>query len=414
MTGSVKRVALVSMHTSPAEQAGTGDAGGLNVSLMSTATELAARGVEVDLLTRATSTPRTTRLGDGVVLRELAAGPATPLDKSGLAAVADDFGEAVATVAGRPDSRYDLIHAHYWLSGLATLPVAIELVIPFVQSFHTLAAMKNAHLAPGQEPEPPSRALAERYLAGQAGAVVASSTSEVTSLIDQVGAPADRIWVIPPGVDVDLFRPNRGGAAERVRELYGIEPGRPIVAVVGRVQPLKDQELGVRALAALNTLRGWAPVLVIAGESTPGDEGYLASLRALAAELGVEEEVRFAGALGREHLADLLAVASITLVPSHSETFGLVALESAASGTAVIGYRGTGLLESVAEGRSGLLIDSREPDAWARAMGSLLDDPTARSRMAETAREHALGYTWAATATALIGVYSSLGNTERS
>jgi D-inositol-3-phosphate glycosyltransferase len=408
MTGSVKRVALVSMHTSPAEQAGTGDSGGLNVSLMSIATELAARGVEVDLITRATSTPRTTMVSEGVMLRELAAGPPTPLHKEELVAVADEFGEAVATTAGRPDSRYDLIHAHYWLSGLATLPVAIELGIPFVQSFHTLGAMKNAHLAPGQQPEPSGRVLAERYLAGQANAVVASSTSEVTSLIDQVGAPPDRIWVIPPGVDVDLFRPNRGGAAERVREAFGIEPGRPIVAVVGRVQPLKDQELGVRALAALGVLRGWAPVLVIAGEPTPGDDAYLVSLRELAASLGVAEEVRFAGALGRDELADLLAVASITLVPSHSETFGLVALESAASGTAVIGYRGTGLLESVAEGRSGLLVESREPDAWARAMVTLLDDPTARSRMAETAREHALGYTWAATATALLGVYTSL------
>ncbi|MEX1079308.1 MAG: glycosyltransferase [Homoserinimonas sp.] len=408
MAGSVKRVALVSMHTSPAEQAGTRDSGGLNVSLMSIATELAARGVEVDLLTRATSIPRTTRLSDGVVLRELAAGPPVPLDKTGLAGVADEFGEAVAAVAGRPGSRYDLVHAHYWLSGLATLPVAIELGIPLVQSFHTLAAMKNSHLAPGQAEEPPGRLLAERYLANQANAVVASSASEVTSLIDQVGAPAGRIWVIPPGVDVDLFRPDRGGAAERVRDQFGIEPGRPIVAVVGRVQPLKDQELGVRALGALNALRGWAPVLVIAGESTPGDEAYLASLRQLAAELGVADEVRFAGALGRDELADLLAVASITLVPSHSETFGLVALESAASGTAVIGYRGTGLLESVADGRSGLLIDSREPDAWARAMVALLDDPSVRSRMAETAREHALGYTWAATTTALLGVYSSL------
>ena len=396
------------MHTSPAEQAGTGDSGGLNVALMSTATELAARGVEVDLLTRATSAPRTTRLSDGVLLRELVAGPPTILGKAELPGVADAFGEAVAAVAGRPGSRYDLIHAHYWLSGLATLPVAIELGVPLVQSFHTLGAMKNSHLAPGQEPEPAGRLLAERYLANQANAVVASSTSEVTSLIDQVGAPADRIWVIPPGVDVQLFRPDRGGAAERVRERFAIEPGRPIVAVVGRVQPLKDQELGVRALGALNALRGWAPVLVIAGESTPGDEAYLASLHGLAAQLGVGDEVRFAGALGRDDLADLLTVASITLVPSHSETFGLVALESAASGTAVIGYRGTGMLESIAEGRSGVLVDSREPDAWARAMVTLLDDPGARSRMAETAREHALRYTWAATATALLGVYTSL------
>ena len=408
MAGNVKRVAFVSLHTSPAEPAGTGDSGGLNVALLSTASQLASRGIEVDLLTRATSAPRTTPLGAGITLRELAAGPAASLDKGELAEVADEFGEAVAEVAGRPGSRYDIIHAHYWLSGLATLPVAIELGIPFVQSFHTLGAMKDAHRAPGQPAEPQARIRSESYLAGQANAVVAASGSEVTALIDLVGAPADRIWVIPPGVDIDLFRPDRVGASERVRERFRIEPGRPIIAVVGRVQPLKDQELGVRALGALNARRGWAPVLVIAGEPTPGDEGYLRSLRDLAVAVGVGDEVRFAGALDRDDLADLLAVASITLVPSHSETFGLVALESAASGTAVIGYRGTGLLESIAEGRSGLLVDSREPDAWARAMVTLLDDPGARARMSEMAREHALGFTWAATATALLGVYGSL------
>lgn len=408
MAGNVTRVALVSMHTSPVQQAGTGDSGGLNVSLLGMATELAARGVEVDLLTRAVGLPRTTQLGTGVVLHELEAGPASALDKSELVSVADEFGEAVAAVAGRGESRYDLIHAHYWLSGLATLPVAIELGIPFVQSFHTLGAMKNRHLAVGQLPEPEGRLRSETYLANQADAVIAGSTAEVTSLIDDVGAPAERIWVIPPGVDVDLFRPDRAGAAERVREAFQVEAGRPIIAVVGRVQPLKDQELGVRALGALNALRGWAPVLVIAGESTPGDEGYLAALRRLATELGVADEVRFAGALAREDLADLLAVASITLVPSHSETFGLVALESAASGTAVIGFRGTGLIESVAEGRSGLLLDTRDPRAWAQAMATLLDDPVARTRLSQTARHHAVGFTWAATATALLGVYGSL------
>lgn len=408
MAGTVKRVALVSMHTSPAQQAGTGDSGGLNISLLSIATQLAARGIEVDLLTRSAALPRVTELEPGVVLHELAAGPATLLAKAELVSVADEFGEAVASVAGRPHSRYDVIHSHYWLSGLATLPVAIELGIPFVQSFHTLGAMKNAHLAPGQQPEPQGRLHAEAYLAAQADAVVAASSSEVTSLIDQLDAPAENIWVIPPGVDIDVFRPDRPGAAERVREAFGIEAGRPIVAVVGRVQPLKDQELAVRALGKLSALRGWTPALVIAGESTPGDEGYLASLRELAERLGVGDEVRFAGALDRDALADLLAVSSITLVPSHSETFGLVALESAASGTAVIGYRGTGMLESIADGRSGLLIDSREPDAWAHAMVALLDDPGARSRLSGTAREHALGFTWAATATALLGVYGSL------
>lgn len=399
---------MVSMHTPPAQQAGTGDSGGLNVSLLATAHELAARGVEVELLTRAAGAPGVTELGDGVTLHALAAGPASAVDKNQLVSLADEFGEAVAELAGRSQSRYDVIHAHYWLSGVATLPVAIELGLPFVQSFHTLAAMKNNHLSPGQEPEPEGRLRAETYLANQASAIIAGSAAEVTSLIDEVHAPADRVWVIPPGVDVDLFRPDRRDAADRVRERYGVEAGRPIVAVVGRVQPLKDQELAIRALAEVQALRGWAPVLIVVGEATPGDESYLASLRELAGRLDVAEEVRFVGSLSREPLADLLAVASITLVPSHSETFGLVALESAASGTPVIGYRGTGLIESVSEGRSGLLIDSRDPRQWAAAMAGLLDNPGLRSTLSESSRHHALGYTWAATATALLGVYGAL------
>ncbi|WP_185740485.1 glycosyltransferase [Homoserinimonas aerilata] len=408
MTGTLRRVALVSMHTPPAQQAGTGDAGGLNVSLIATAHELAARGVEVELLTRAAGAPRVSRVGAGVTLHELAAGPASVIDKSFLPGIADDFGEAVAELAGRDSSRYDVIHAHYWLSGIATLPVALELGLPFVQSFHTLGAMKNRHLAAGQTPESDMRMRSEAYLASQAGAVIAGSAAEVESLIDDARAPADRIWVIPPGVDVELFTPEHPDAAARVRRRYGIEEGRPIIAVVGRVQPLKDQELAIRALAGVHELRGWAPVLVVVGEATPGDERYLDSLRSLAVELDLAEEVRFVGALGREPLAELLAVASITLVPSHSETFGLVALESAASGTPVIGYRSTGLAESIAEGRSGLLLDTRDPRDWAHAITALLDDPAARAALSSSAREHALGYTWAATATALLGVYGSL------
>ncbi len=241
------------MHTSPVQQAGTGDSGGLNVSLLAIAHQLAAHGIEVELLTRAERQPNTRELADRVLLRELAAGPARTLEKSELAAVADEFGEAVASV-GRQGSGYDIIHAHYWLSGLATLPVAIELGVPFVQSFHTLGAMKNAHRSDGQPVEPEGRLRTESYLAMQANAIIAASSSEVTSLIDDVGAPPDRVWVIPPGVDVERFRPDRPGAADRVREEFHIEEGRPIVAVVGRVQPLKDQELSVRALGALNAL----------------------------------------------------------------------------------------------------------------------------------------------------------------
>ena len=404
------RIAMVSMHTSPAAMAGTGDAGGMNVLVLSIAAELASRGVGVDLLTRADGPPRVVEVSDGITLHELRAGAARPLPKGELVAATDEFGEAVANLAGRTGAGYDVIHAHYWLSGLATLPVALELGIPFVQSFHTLAAMKDRMRGPGEAPEPEMRVRSEMFLAHQANAIIAGSLAEVTTLIDDVGAPADKIWVIPPGVDIDLFRPGRAIAAgDRARLRLGITAGRPIISVVGRVQPLKDQELAIRMLAELHALRGWAPVLVIAGDATPGDDGYLSSLRSVATSLGVSGDIRFVGGLGREELADLLAASSVTLVPSRSETFGLVALESAASGTPVVGFRGTGLLESVADGRSGLLLDSREPRAWANAVAGLLEDAQGLGRLSESARHHAEGYTWAATATALLGVYAGLG-----
>lgn len=397
------------MHTSPAALPGSGDSGGMNVSLLATATQLALRGVEVDLITRATGDAAITELAEGVVLHELPAGARGVIPKERLGEVADEFGEAVARLTGRSAARYDVIHAHYWLSGLATLPVALELGLPFVQSFHTLAAMKNAALAPGQIPEPERRLRTEMYLANQAGAVIAGSSAEAASLIDAVRAPADRVWVIPPGADIDLFTPTRADASNaRVRRELGIHQGRPIIAVVGRVQPLKDQALAIRMLAELHLLRGTSAVLVIAGEATPGDDGYAASLRSKAAELGVLADVRFAGALSREKLADLLAIAAVTLVPSHSETFGLVALESAASGTPVIAFRAGGLVESVSAGVSGLLVDSRDPREWAQATGSLLDDGASLERFSESARHFAEGFTWAAAATALIGVYASL------
>jgi len=386
---------MVSLHTSPVAQPGAGDAGGMNVSILNLAERLARRGVTVDLLTRAVGEPTQRTLFDGVTLHELVSGPRGELSREQAADAADEFGEGVAALAGRPGSRYDIIHANYWLSGLATLPVALELGLPFVQSFHTLAAMKN--VTGSREPE--RRVRTEMYLANQASAIVAGSAAEATALIELAGAPAERIWVVPPGVDVDHFSPNRASAADSaIRAEFSIDPESPILAVVGRLQPLKDQELAVRALALLSV----GPVMVVAGEATPGDEDYLRALRALGGD------VRFVGALSRERLADLLAVAAITIVPSRSETFGLVALESAASGTPVLAFRGSGLLESVADGVSGMLIDSRDPADWARAIESLLVDRTRLDALSSSARHHAEPYTWAAAATAMLALYETL------
>lgn len=405
MPGTVDRVAMVSMHTSPVSQPGSGDAGGMNIAIIAIADQLARRGVAVDLLTRAQGDPAVTELMAGVTLYELAAGSPGPLGKNDLAGVSDDFGEAVAALADRRSPRYQVLHAHYWLSGLATLPVALELGIPFVQSFHTIAAMKNAALGPDQRPESDRRFYTERYLASQAAGIVAGSAAEATALIDELRAPAEKIWVIPPGVDIDRFTPLRIRNAEAVRERLGIEPGRPIVSVVGRVQPLKDQELAIRAMSGIRDAR---PVLVIAGDATPGEESYGDYLRALSLQLGMTGDVRFTGALARLDLADLLAASRLVLIPSRSETFGMVAVEAAASGTPVIAFRGGGLVESVLDGGSGMLLDTREPLDWTAAITGLLGDEPRLHSMSATARDHAEGFTWGATAAALLGVYASL------
>jgi D-inositol-3-phosphate glycosyltransferase len=353
----------------------------------------------------------------GVTQLELAAGEGGPIPKERMPEVTDEFGEAVAALARRVPGGYDIIHPHYWLSGIASLPVALELAIPLVQSFHTVAAMKNAALA-GDEPRSPHRAVpvgslepeirvrSEMFLARQADAVIANSSAEASVLIDQVGVPADRMWIIPPGVDLAMFAPTSAEAQAAVRRMLGLESDRPLVVIAGRVQPLKGHELAVRALAELHAMRGWAPVLVIAGEVTPGGSQFVAGLRELASALGVAGDVRFVGALHRDTLAELLAAASVTLVPSFSETFGLVALESAAAGTPVIAYRAGGLAESVEDGVSGMLLDTREPRLWATEIALMIENDERRSRMGLSARAHAERFTWAAAAAGLLGVYA--------
>jgi D-inositol-3-phosphate glycosyltransferase len=380
----------------------------MNVALLAIAAELTVHGVEVDLLTRATGEPREAVLLPGVTLRALKAGPAGPVEKARLSEAADAFGEEVARLAGRDETGYDIIHAHHWLSGLATLPVGIELGVPFVQSFHSLGATANALLPPRVALEGESRIRSESFLATQADAIVANSAAEVSALIDIVGAPADRVWVIPPGVDLDLFSPERAEASARIRRSLELEADRPIVSTVGSIQPMKGQDLAIRALAELHALRGWAPLLVIAGSAAPGQEEFEAELRGLAVELGVGRDVRFVGALDRDSVADLLAATSVTLVPSWAETFGLVALESAASGTPTIAARSTGLVESVADGVSGFLVDSRDAREWALEIAVLLDNPDRAEQLATMARAHAEKFTWAACAASLLGVYASL------
>jgi D-inositol-3-phosphate glycosyltransferase len=404
MAARVDRVAFVSMHTSPSAQAGSGDAGGLNVAVLGLAAELALRDVSVELVTRAVGTPRATELLPGVTLHELAAGGHGLLPNAALRAATDEFGEGFAALARR--TSVGVVHAHFWLSGLATLPVALELGVPLVQSFHTLSVMNAGQDDASGRHDDLHRSRAENFLAGQADAVVAASSAEAAVLIDGVGASPDRTWIVPPGVDLELFSPVRAKAAAAVRRSFGLEADRPIVAMAGRIQPRKGHELAVRALAELHALHGWAPLLVVAGDPASGEEGFVAALHELAAELGVERDVRWLGALHRDELAELLAAASLVLMPSTSESFGLVALEAGASGTPVVASRVGGLVDAVGPG--GALLDTRNPGLWAKELARLLEDDAARATLGVAAREHAERYTWGTAATSLLGIYRAL------
>lgn len=399
------RIALVSMHTSPTEVAGSGDAGGMNVVIAEAAAALAARNHDVVVVTRASqSVPAGERpLGEMhgeqpqrcPQLVALEAG-APVLAKAELPRVVSAFADGLRRLGP-----FDAVHAHYWLSGLAARRAYGAQGPRLAMTFHTLAAHKNALLAPGARPEPEERVAAERELTS-ASFVVAGSRSELGGVTEFSGTPGLGSAVVHPGVDTALFRPEP-------RRPEGDAPLR--ITVLGRVQPLKGQDLAIRAAAALAITdpRLFARTeWLVAGEPTPDAIAYAAGLRTLAVELGVSERVRFLPAQSRASAAALLASSAVVLVPSHSETFGLTALEAAACGVPVIAAGHTGLLEAVPAGAGGIHMVGRDPHAWALEIADLLRDPQRRASLGAAGRQHARAHDWRAHAAALEGIYEQL------
>ena len=402
----VRRVAVLSVHSSPLAPPGVGDSGGMNVYIRAVARELAARGVESDLYTRAASPddPAVVEVEPGVRLLHLEAGPLEPVPKQTLPRYLCAFLCSLLR-AGERYGPYDVLHSHYWLSGWVARLARERWDAPVVHSFHTLGRVKNATLADGDQPEPPARLAGEERVAATADCLVAPTPTEARQLVELYGASPAAVRIVPPGVDGTRFRPGNRGAA---RAGLGIR-ARHALAFVGRLQPLKGAGVAVRALAVLAASYGLADVelLVVGGASGSGG-GEPARLERLASELGVAARVRFLPPQPHERLAEVYRAADVVLVPSYSESFGLVALEAQACGTPVVAAQVGGLVHAIGDGTTGLLLPGRDPGAYAAAVAGLLGNPRRLAAMGAAAARFAGAHGWDRTASHTLDVYRDL------
>ncbi|MGW7519356.1 D-inositol-3-phosphate glycosyltransferase [Streptomyces sp. NPDC054796] len=406
-----RRVAMLSVHTSPLHQPGTGDAGGMNVYIVELARQLAAQGTEVEIFTRATTgaLEPTVELAPGVLVRHIDAGPYEGLAKEDLPAQLCAFTHGVMQVwAGHRPGYYDLVHSHYWLSGHVGWLAAQRWGVPLVHAMHTMAKVKNACLAEGDAPEPAARVIGETQIVRAADRLIANTGEEADELVRHYEADPVNTAVVHPGVNLDRFRPGDGRAAARAR--LGLPQEAVVPLFAGRIQPLKAPDVLLRAVALLVDeepgLRGRLVVPVVGGPSGSG-LAKPEELQKLAARLGIADLVRFHPPVGQERLADWYRAASVLVMPSYSESFGLVAVEAQACGTPVVAAAVGGLPVAVRDGESGYLVEGHDPADYARRLRLFIDDSTRAERMGAAAARHARGFGWDAAAADTLDVYTA-------
>ena len=395
------------VHTSPLEQAGLGDAGGMNIYVIESAKRMAAVGVDVDIYTRKISEdqPEVIEYEKGIRIINLNLPVGTKKEEipSLIPALAQEFKEKIR------NQGYSIIHSHYWISGKVAMPAAKEFEIPLVHTMHTMARVKNSALAEGESPEPMIRVQGESQIVEAANALIANTDAEAASLVGLYDACPDNVAVVAPGVDLYNFTPNRKDA----RYHLGIDPKKLVISFVGRIQPHKGPEVLIRAINEMMThnpeLRSVLQVFITGGASGVKNHEDI-RMRELVNWLKLDDVIKFLEPLSREKLPDLYRSSDLVCVPSYSESFGLVALEAQACGTPVVASAVGGLRTAVADGISGVLVDGHNPKAWSSVLARLLMEPQRRILLSLGAVEHASHFGWDATARGTLDVYDRLIN----
>jgi D-inositol-3-phosphate glycosyltransferase len=403
----LRRVAVVSYHSSPLAAPGFGDSGGMTIYVRALAAALARRGVETDIFTRAAEpgTAGVSRIAAGVRVIAVDAGPQTPLPKERLPRYLDEFATGIRAFAISRKLTYQIVHSHYWQSGLAALRLARAWDVPLVHSHHTLGKVKNSLLTQDDPPEPAERLAGEAEVISGADVLIASTDEERRHLARLYEAPEVLLKTIHPGVDHRLFRP-RNRSEARARLGLGDEA---VMLYVGRIQPLKGLELAVRSAAQLApVLDGKLSFLVVGGASGASGEAEIARLRRVADEVGLEETVRFLGPQPHRRLPDYYSAADVLVVCSHYESFGLAALEAHSCGLPVVATTAGGLTHIVRDSESGFLLETRDSSEFAARLKMLLKDPELQAAFSETSYQTARRLSWDDTAEKVFELYECL------
>jgi len=401
----IDRIAYLSIHTCPLARPGSGDAGGMNVYIDGLARTMARRGVQVDVFTR-----QKEQGGEGVVEVEdgyrvvhIDLGPTT----TGLSRTVNEFTDGVLTWAAENDAVYDAVHSHYWLSGWAGVVLEDRLGVPLAISFHTLGRVKNATRRADDTPASLFRIATETEVIARAGCVISSTPAEAVELIEHYRADPERLCISPPGLDHSLFYPGDQGEA---RLALGIGRSGPLVLFAGRIQPLKALDVAVESFALVAAAHPEAKMMIVGGASGERGPDEMAAMLDLVAELGLADRVSFHPPLPHDQVPVAYRAADVLVVPSRSESFGLVAAEAQACGIPVVASRVGGLEYVIADGETGFLIDDWDPAAYAAAIGRILGDPALAAGLSKAAVERSVRFSWSATADRLLELYEGMAS----